>query len=36
MNSPDNKAWDGSAEKRIGYDGAQIPEEVSLEKEEGD
>lgn len=29
---PNHKTWDGSAKKRIGDDGTQIPEEVSLEK----
>jgi len=32
--SPDNKTRDGGAQERIRYDGAQVPEEVSLEEEE--
>lgn len=34
--SPDDKTWDGSAKKCVGYDGAQVPEEVSLENEGGE
>lgn len=33
LHLPNNKTRDGSAQKCIGYDGAQVPEEVSLEEE---
>lgn len=33
-NSPNDKTRDGSAKKCIGYNGAKIPEEVSLEEEQ--
>lgn len=31
-NSPNNETRDGSAKKCVGYNGAKIPEEVSLEE----
>lgn len=34
--SPDHEAGDGGAQECIGYDGAQVPEEVSLEEESGE